>query len=355
MRTKGLSLFGAMAIAGLAGLASAQDTPFAAGWTLDAPASSLRFQSVKNLTKVEVSRFATVEGEVAPDGTASVRIHLDSVDTGVDLRNVRMRFLFFETFEHPLATITARIDPALVADLARVRRKTVPIAYTLDLHGVSREATAEAAVTLITDDLVSVSSSAPISVAAAEFDLEGGIRKLEEAANVEIVPSATVTFDFVFARAGGAPETVVAAAAPAAQAPAPASAALEPAGAFDLEACKGRFEILSRTDNIIFRSGSSRLDDRSSFVLDSIADIVARCPDLRIEVGGHTDSDGSDAENRRLSERRAASVMRYLTARGIEAARLVAVGYGEAQPVVPNDTPDNKKRNRRIEFTVIDG
>ncbi len=338
---------------GLAGAAGAD--PFAGGWVLQPSASSLRFQSVKNLTKVEVSNFATYDGEIAPDGTATVRVQLDSVDTGVDLRNVRMRFLFFETFEYPTATITASIDPALVANLAETRRKTLPLTYTLDLHGQAREMTTEAAVTLITDDLVSVSSAAPISVAAADHALENGIRKLEEAASVKIVPSATVTFDFVFARAGGTPETVVTAAADPAEAPKPAPAALEPEGNFDLEACKGRFEILSRTDNIYFRTGSARLDDRSSFLLDSIADIVARCPGLRIEVGGHTDAVGSEAANRTLSERRAAAVARYLAEKGIGADRMSAVGYGESRPVAPNDTAENMRRNRRIEFTVLNG
>ncbi len=342
-------LFLALALA--APMANAQD--FSRTWVLDPAASRLSFQSVKNLTKVEVSQFATLEGEVTPEGLASVRIQLDSVDTGVDLRNVRMRFLFFETFEYPMAYVTARINPADLSDLARTRRKTIPLTYVLDLHGVQREATTEAAVTLVTDDLVSVSSSTPISVAAADFNLENGIRKLTEAANVEIVPSATVTFDFLFRNSGQATETVTTAAA--VQPAPPAASALEPSGAFDLEACKGRFEILSRTDNIIFRSGSARLDDRSSYILDSIADIVARCPGLRIEIGGHTDSDGSDAANLALSERRAAAVMRHLTGKGIGADRLLAVGYGEARPVAPNDTAADKKRNRRIEFTVLNG
>lgn len=330
--------------------------PFAEGWVLEPAASTLNFQSVKNQSKVETSGFATFDGRIAPDGTATVGIELDSVDTKVDLRNVRMRFLLFETFEYPRATITARIDPALVADLDTVRRKTVPVTYTIDLHGVSREATADLAVTLITDDLVSVSSSAPIQVATSDHNLDNGIRKLEEAASVEIVPSTSVTFDFVFARAGGAAAPEIAAAAnPDASRQAGATAALEPTGDFDLEACKGRFEILSRTDNIYFRTASARLDDRSSFLLDSIADIVARCPDLRIEVGGHTDSDGSDAANKALSERRAAAVTEYLLRKGVGSGRMVAVGYGESRPVAPNEGAENKRRNRRIEFSVIDG
>ena len=339
---------------------SAEENAFANGWQLQPDASALRFQSVKNLTKVESSGFASFEGAISQDGTAEIEIQLDSVDTGIDLRNVRMRFLFFETFEHPTATITARIDPALIADLGETRRKIVPLTYTLDLHGISRETTTDVAVTLITENLVSVSSSAPISVATADHDLDNGIRKLQEAAGVEIVPSATVTFDFVFARNGGsAPVQMASADTSAERALTPvaiaASAALEPTGAFDRDACVGRFEILSRTDNITFRSGSSRLDDSSSYILDSIVDIVARCPGLRIEVGGHTDADGSVSDNLALSERRAASVTRYLIGKGIEETRMTAMGYGEARPVAPNNSAENKRLNRRIEFSVIDG
>jgi outer membrane protein OmpA-like peptidoglycan-associated protein len=322
------------------------------GWTLQPDASSLRFQSVKNNTKVESSTFATFSGAIDEDGAATIRILLDSVDTSIDLRNVRMRFLFFETFQFPEAVVTATIDPAVLADLAQVRRKYVTLPFALSLHGVTQEMTTEVAVTLITENLVSVSSSAPVSLATALFNLDDGVRKLEEAAGVTIVPSATVSFDLVFARnAGGA--QAVAAAAPGPSAP--ARAAVEPAGNFDLDACKGRFEILSRTDNINFGSGSATLDPQSAFLLDSIADIVARCPGLRIVVAGHTDSDGGANANLRLSEQRATSVVRYLVSHGVGTGRITSVGYGETAPLVPNDSAQNKKRNRRIEFAVADG
>jgi outer membrane protein OmpA-like peptidoglycan-associated protein len=72
-----------------------------------------------------------------------------------------------------------------------------------------------------------------------------------------------------------------------------------------------------------------------------------------IEVGGHTDSDGSNASNQRLSERRAGSVTNYLVSRDISPDRVVSVGYGESRPAFPNDSRENKSRNRRIEFAVV--
>ncbi|MDO9524585.1 MAG: OmpA family protein, partial [Gemmobacter sp.] len=268
----------------------------------------------------------------------------------IDLRNVRMRFLFFESFQYPEAVITAQIDAAALADLPTLRRKTLPLEFTLDLHGVKKTMTADVVVTQLSDDMVAISTGAPIPVMAADHNLTEGIEKLQDAAGVRIIPSATVTFDFVFARNGGTvASTPVAAAAPT------APAALEAAGDFDPEACKGRFEILSRSGNIFFASGSARLDQKSAPLLDSLADIISRCPGMRIEVGGHTDSDGSATQNQRLSQQRAQSVADYLRGKAIDAARLPVVGYGEDRPVVANDTAANKARNRRIEFRVIDG
>jgi len=335
---------------GTAGFAN----PFAQGWDLDPQASALRFQSIKNNSVVETSSFATFGGSIDPNGVATMKVLLDSVDTKVDLRNVRMRFLFFETFQFPEAEVSTRIDPALIADLESVRRKVVSLPFSITLHGVTKELSTNVSITLLNDDMVSVSTFEPLQLSVADFNLAGGLTKLEEAAGVKIVPSTSVTFDLLFARRGGAAAPAVAS-LDAVTGVAPAAAALEVEGDFDLEACKGRFEILSRTDNIYFAAGSARLEQDSSFLLDQIADIVNRCPGLRIEVGGHTDSDGGVNQNQRLSELRAGSVADYLTRVGVSPDRFVATGYGEASPVVPNTTPENKRRNRRIEFSVVGG
>lgn len=332
-----------------AGAGWGQATVFGAGWTLDGAASSISFQSVKEQSTIETSTFAAISGGIDPGGTASVEVLLDSIDTGIDLRNVRMRFLFFETFEHPTAAITARIDPALIRDLPELRRKTIALPFTLSMHGVTRALEARVTATLIGDDLVAISTAEPITISVADFNLLPGLRKLEEAAKVSIVPSTTVGFDLIFRKDGGAGP-----AAPqvAATSEAPAAAALETQGDFSREECVGRFEILSRTSNIYFATGSPRLDEASVPLLDTVADIVGRCPGLNVLVAGHTDSVGSRASNQRLSERRARSVMSYLVSRGIAPARLRAVGFGEDRPVADNASREGRSRNRRIEFQV---
>ncbi len=314
-------------------------------WRLDPTSSTLSFQSVKKGTIVETSKFATFEGTIDPSGKAEVKVQLESVDTGIDLRNVRMRFLFFETYKFPVATITAKIDPAVLPQLQQSHRLRTDVDYEFSLHGVTKTYKSPVVVTMIDDNSVSVASAAPIIIAVADFNLGDNITKLETAVgNITITPSTSVSFDFVFKKA--APGPVVAATE---QQP-PEKTALESSGNLTGEECKTRFAVLSQTQAIYFRSGSYMLQDESLPLLETVVEIAKRCPDLRIEVAGYTDSDGSDEFNQKLSEQRALVVAVYLEKRGIASARLSNVGMGEKDPVATNDSPRNKARNRRIEF-----
>lgn len=332
-------------------------------WLLDPSASVLTYQSVKKNTVVETNTIRNISGRIEPDGSAKVEFDLDSVDTGVDLRNVRMRFLFFETYMHPIATLMLKVDRAAFAELPMRRRMTVPLAFTLNLHGVDKELKSDAIVTQLTDTSVSVASKAPVIVKVEDFGLLPNIAKLEQAANVtNIVPTASVSYDFVFNVEGSmpAPADTVARAKPAqtedatvqeatAKGPVPTDTGK---AAFTEEECLNRFEVLSRTGAIYFRPGSAQLDGASRPVLDQVVDVVGKCPSLKVEVSGHTDSDGSDSANQLLSERRAGAVEKFIEAAGIPAAQLWSAGYGETKPVVANDTPEHKALNRRIEFSA---
>jgi outer membrane protein OmpA-like peptidoglycan-associated protein len=331
--------------------AEAQAGMFEPGWTMQPGQSVLNFQSIKNRVIVETGSFAALQGTISPNGDAKIEIPLESVDTKIDLRNVRMRFMFFESFKFPTATVTAKLDEALLADLPKVRRKLINIPFVLDLHGVKKSLETQAIVTLLSADSVAISTSVPISIAVEDFDLTEGIEKLMDASGFEIIPSAFVSFDFVFSRDGtnGLPDVATIREEVTLQ-----KSAVELAGNFDYEACKGRFEILSRSGNIYFAPGQASLEQESRPLLDSVVDIVSRCPGMTVEVGGHTDSDGSATANLALSDARARSVTNYMTAAGIDPRRILSVGYGEASPVAPNDTLRNKARNRRIEFAVVE-
>ena len=121
---------------------------------------------------------------------------------------------------------------------------------------------------------------------------------------------------------------------------------------FDLRDALREGAVLS-FDNIYFASGSATLKPESYSILDSVAILLRNNPTSRIQISGHTDSDGSEASNQTLSERRAQSVYQYLVSTGIAGNRLTTAGYGESIPVVPNNSAANKAKNRRIEFLVL--
>jgi len=76
-------------------------------------------------------------------------------------------------------------------------------------------------------------------------------------------------------------------------------------------------------------------------------------PTLKIELGGHTDSQGSSSYNQSLSERRAKAVVDFVTKTGVASGRLVSAGYGEEQPIATNDTKEGRQLNRRTEFKIL--
>jgi OmpA-OmpF porin, OOP family len=112
-------------------------------------------------------------------------------------------------------------------------------------------------------------------------------------------------------------------------------------------------------DDIFYDFDKANLKDESTPSLDRLVEVLNKYPTMVIEVSAHTDSKGSDDYNQRLSERRAASVVKYLTEKGIAAERLQSKGYGESQPIAPNtnedgtDNPEGRQKNRRTAFKVV--
>ena len=84
----------------------------------------------------------------------------------------------------------------------------------------------------------------------------------------------------------------------------------------------------------------------------TLASVVKTCAEINVEIEGHTDSEGTPERNQLLSDRRAHAIVEYLQRGGVDQNKLAAIGYGETRPLVPNDTPENRAKNRRIEFTV---
>ncbi len=105
-------------------------------------------------------------------------------------------------------------------------------------------------------------------------------------------------------------------------------------------------------ENVVFDVNSDVITPTAAGTLDKVVAAMTRYQRPVVLVGGHTDSDGNDALNLDLSDRRAKSVSQYLIDQGIAAERLVGTGFGETEPVAPNDTPENKQANRRVAFTA---
>jgi outer membrane protein OmpA-like peptidoglycan-associated protein len=110
------------------------------------------------------------------------------------------------------------------------------------------------------------------------------------------------------------------------------------------------------SSTIRFESASSTITNASLPILDRVVKVlrpaVRANPKLRVSVGGHTDDQAAADFNQRLSEQRAAAVVKYLSSKGVPAGKLTPVGFGEAKPVASNATEAGRRANRRIEFKV---
>lgn len=117
-------------------------------------------------------------------------------------------------------------------------------------------------------------------------------------------------------------------------------------------ACQLELQRIAKAGRILFASGSAVLTRSSFQTVNRLATQMQKCSGLSIAVEGHTDSSGRVDANKALSEQRAASVKTYLVRKGVAPARLKAIGYGSAKPVATNVTPEGRRANRRIQFSV---
>ncbi len=106
-------------------------------------------------------------------------------------------------------------------------------------------------------------------------------------------------------------------------------------------------------EGITFATNKSNITPESEVVLAKALKTLQTYPEIIVEISGHTDNVGSNSSNQKLSQRRADSVRGWLLSKGILADRITAVGYGEESPRVGNDTEENRRMNRRIEFKRI--
>ncbi len=120
----------------------------------------------------------------------------------------------------------------------------------------------------------------------------------------------------------------------------------------DVAGCEIKEEI--KLPGVNFESNRATLLPGAETVLNNAAETLRRNPEIKVEVAGHTDSDGAAAYNQDLSARRAETVRAYLQARGVAADRMTTRGYGESEPIADNSTATGKAQNRRVVLRVTE-
>ncbi|NKX45591.1 OmpA family protein [Roseicyclus persicicus] len=119
------------------------------------------------------------------------------------------------------------------------------------------------------------------------------------------------------------------------------------------EECVERVREIQAETKIIFDPGSVEINEAAGEILDRIAAVLPDCRHVRMEISGHTDSQGREEMNLNLSQSRADAVLNGLLARNVLVSNLTAQGYGESQPIASNETEEGREQNRRIEFRLL--
>lgn len=130
---------------------------------------------------------------------------------------------------------------------------------------------------------------------------------------------------------------------------------LDPSAALPTpDECRMRIEAALSVQKIAFTPGSADLTTAARGTLDALVAVLTNCPNMRVEIAGYTDSQGSEEGNRSLSQSRAEAVLLALQGRRVSVDGFSAVGYGEANPIADNGSEAGREANRRIEFTFLD-
>jgi len=110
--------------------------------------------------------------------------------------------------------------------------------------------------------------------------------------------------------------------------------------------------ILNMPSNITFDTSASGVKSDFYAVLNSVVSVIKEFEKTAVDISGHTDSTGAASYNQELSQQRANSVGAYFTSQGVIPERIVATGYGESNPIAPNNTRNGRARNRRVEIKL---
>lgn len=174
-------------------------TSVQAEWVLDNSASAIHFVSTKKSQIAETHSFKEFRGGINDFGVLNIQITLDSVETLIPIRNDRMRELLFETDRFPLAAVTATVDVETLDQLSVGETIAQPLDVVLSLHGEKATVNAKLKAVKLTGEKLWVSTTEPVIVNLADFDLLNGLKQLQEIAGLPSISSAAPsTVDLVF-------------------------------------------------------------------------------------------------------------------------------------------------------------
>jgi len=156
-----------------------------AHWTLDL--ARINFISIKNNTIGETHGFEHIEGLIDHTGKVEITIDLSSVNTGIDIRNDRMREFLFVTNDFPKAKLSTQVDVKKLEALVVGKAAVEEINLLVDLHGQQQAISINAGLVKTTDGAIHVEALSPVLLQASQFGLLGGIAKLQELAGLQAI------------------------------------------------------------------------------------------------------------------------------------------------------------------------
>lgn len=162
----------------------------AAGWQIDNAQSQLNFVSIKKGDVAEVHHFDRLTGNLSDTGLFTVEIDLESVNTNIEIRDQRMREFLFNVVDFPTATLSAQVDPTVVAALAAGQSQTATVDAELSLHGQKQTLAIEVMISKLSDNTLMLVSAKPLVLNVSAFDLVQGVEKLRELAGLPSISHA---------------------------------------------------------------------------------------------------------------------------------------------------------------------
>jgi hypothetical protein len=164
--------------------------PAQAAWQLDGESSRLTFVTTKVTNVAEVNRFRSLRGSVGDDGKVQLQVPLETVDSGIPLRDERLRKQLFEIEKFASAQISAQLDIAPLLTLAAGAQMELRLPLTVTLHGHSQSYSSELLVTRLDDRRFQVVTLAPLLLNAEDFGLAAGIEALRQLAGLKTISLA---------------------------------------------------------------------------------------------------------------------------------------------------------------------